>query len=71
MQSSDNVSSIPRFCVLKLTLFPLQRPRWKSDLNAYRVEAAWKLSKWDLVEDYLASGKGFLMFLETYIFFSD
>ncbi|XP_056112994.1 serine/threonine-protein kinase ATR isoform X2 [Rhinichthys klamathensis goyatoka] len=31
------------------------RPRWKSDLNAYRVEAAWKLSKWDLVEDYLAS----------------
>ncbi|XP_060762548.1 serine/threonine-protein kinase ATR isoform X2 [Neoarius graeffei] len=31
------------------------RPRWKSDLNAYRVEAAWKLAKWDLVEDYLAS----------------
>uniref|UniRef100_A0A671M7W7 Serine/threonine-protein kinase ATR n=1 Tax=Sinocyclocheilus anshuiensis TaxID=1608454 RepID=A0A671M7W7_9TELE len=31
------------------------RPRWKSDLNAYRVEAAWKLSKWDLVEDYIAS----------------
>ncbi|KAF7692277.1 serine/threonine-protein kinase ATR isoform X2 [Silurus meridionalis] len=31
------------------------RPRWKSDLNTYRVEAAWKLSKWDLVEDYLAS----------------
>ncbi|KAF5895245.1 Serine/threonine-protein kinase ATR, partial [Clarias magur] len=31
------------------------RPQWKSDLNAYRVEAAWKLSKWDLVEDYLAS----------------
>lgn len=31
------------------------RPLWKSDLNAYRVEAAWKLSKWDLVEDYLAS----------------
>uniref|UniRef100_A0AAY5ETL9 Serine/threonine-protein kinase ATR n=1 Tax=Electrophorus electricus TaxID=8005 RepID=A0AAY5ETL9_ELEEL len=33
------------------------RPRWKSDLNTYRVEAAWKLSKWDLVEDYLASDK--------------
>ncbi|MCJ8745312.1 hypothetical protein PDJAM_G00128940 [Pangasius djambal] len=31
------------------------RPQWKSDLNAYRVEAAWKLSKWDLLEDYLAS----------------
>ncbi|XP_047662216.1 serine/threonine-protein kinase ATR isoform X3 [Tachysurus fulvidraco] len=31
------------------------RPRWKSDLNTYRVEAAWKLSKWDLVQDYLAS----------------
>ncbi|XP_072524827.1 serine/threonine-protein kinase ATR [Salminus brasiliensis] len=31
------------------------RPQWKSDLNTYRVEAAWKLSKWDLVEDYLAS----------------
>ncbi|XP_066508582.1 serine/threonine-protein kinase ATR-like [Hoplias malabaricus] len=31
------------------------RPHWKSDLNTYRVEAAWKLSKWDLLEDYLAS----------------
>ncbi|XP_063067093.1 serine/threonine-protein kinase ATR [Engraulis encrasicolus] len=31
------------------------RPQWKSDLNTYRVEAAWKLSKWNLVEDYLAS----------------
>uniref|UniRef100_A0AAR2J3F0 Serine/threonine-protein kinase ATR n=1 Tax=Pygocentrus nattereri TaxID=42514 RepID=A0AAR2J3F0_PYGNA len=31
------------------------RPQWKSDLNTYRVEAAWKLSKWDLLEDYLAS----------------
>uniref|UniRef100_A0AAY4APV8 Serine/threonine-protein kinase ATR n=1 Tax=Denticeps clupeoides TaxID=299321 RepID=A0AAY4APV8_9TELE len=31
------------------------RPHWKSDLNTYRVEAAWKLSKWDQVEDYLAS----------------
>ncbi|XP_062843465.1 serine/threonine-protein kinase ATR [Trichomycterus rosablanca] len=31
------------------------RPGWKSDLNAYRVEAAWKLSQWDLLDDYLAS----------------
>ncbi|KAL2098334.1 hypothetical protein ACEWY4_007541 [Coilia grayii] len=31
------------------------RPQWKGDLNTYRVEAAWKLSKWNLVEDYLAS----------------
>ncbi|XP_041120696.1 serine/threonine-protein kinase ATR-like [Polyodon spathula] len=31
------------------------RPQWKSELNTYRVEAAWKLSQWDLVEDYLAS----------------
>ncbi|XP_076149495.1 serine/threonine-protein kinase ATR isoform X1 [Alosa pseudoharengus] len=33
----------------------VSRPQWKSDLNTYRVEAAWKLSKWDVVEDYLAS----------------
>ncbi|XP_055785893.1 serine/threonine-protein kinase ATR-like isoform X1 [Salvelinus fontinalis] len=33
------------------------RPQWKSDLNTYRVEAAWKLSKWDLLEDYLGSGE--------------
>ncbi|MGH0145669.1 UNVERIFIED_CONTAM: hypothetical protein FKN15_015304 [Acipenser sinensis] len=31
------------------------RPQWKSELNTYRVEAAWKLSQWDLVEDYVAS----------------
>ncbi|XP_072313429.1 serine/threonine-protein kinase ATR [Eucyclogobius newberryi] len=31
------------------------RPQWKSDLNTYRVEAAWKLGKWDLLEDYLES----------------
>ncbi|MGH0136331.1 UNVERIFIED_CONTAM: hypothetical protein FKN15_036029 [Acipenser sinensis] len=30
-------------------------PQWKSELNTYRVEAAWKLSQWDLVEDYVAS----------------
>ncbi|XP_067098811.1 serine/threonine-protein kinase ATR [Osmerus mordax] len=33
------------------------RPKWKSDLNTYRVEAAWKLSKWDLLEDYLSSDR--------------
>nr|XP_015216835.1 PREDICTED: serine/threonine-protein kinase ATR isoform X1 [Lepisosteus oculatus] len=31
------------------------RPQWKSELNQYRVEAAWKLTQWDLLEDYLAS----------------
>lgn len=31
------------------------RPQWKSELNTYRVEAAWKLGKWDLLEDYLES----------------
>ncbi|XP_056151597.1 serine/threonine-protein kinase ATR [Lampris incognitus] len=31
------------------------KPQWKSELNAYRVEAAWKLGKWDLLEDYLTS----------------
>lgn len=34
----------------------LCRHQWKSELNTYRVEAAWKLGKWDLVEDYLGSG---------------
>ncbi|KAJ8409535.1 hypothetical protein AAFF_G00229360 [Aldrovandia affinis] len=33
------------------------RPQWKSDLNTYRVEAAWKLTQWDLLEDYLASDR--------------
>ncbi|XP_065530996.1 serine/threonine-protein kinase ATR isoform X2 [Lathamus discolor] len=31
------------------------RPEWISELNTYRVEAAWKLSRWDLLENYLAS----------------
>uniref|UniRef100_A0AAV2JJ36 Serine/threonine-protein kinase ATR n=1 Tax=Knipowitschia caucasica TaxID=637954 RepID=A0AAV2JJ36_KNICA len=31
------------------------RPQWKSDLNTYRVEAAWKLGKWEQLEDYLES----------------
>nr|XP_023680216.1 serine/threonine-protein kinase ATR isoform X1 [Paramormyrops kingsleyae] len=33
------------------------RPQWKSELNTYRVEAAWKLTQWDLVDDYLASDR--------------
>uniref|UniRef100_A0A8C4KZC6 Serine/threonine-protein kinase ATR n=1 Tax=Equus asinus asinus TaxID=83772 RepID=A0A8C4KZC6_EQUAS len=28
---------------------------WTDELNTYRVEAAWKLSQWDLVENYLAA----------------
>ncbi|XP_058471109.1 serine/threonine-protein kinase ATR isoform X2 [Solea solea] len=31
------------------------KPQWKSELNTYRMEAAWKLGKWDLLEDYLTS----------------
>ncbi|KYO33910.1 serine/threonine-protein kinase ATR isoform B [Alligator mississippiensis] len=31
------------------------RSEWTSELNTYRVEAAWKLSQWDLLENYLAS----------------
>ncbi|XP_029349910.1 serine/threonine-protein kinase ATR [Echeneis naucrates] len=33
------------------------RQQWKSELNTYRVEAAWKLGKWDLLEDYLSSDR--------------
>lgn len=39
--------------LLNLLVF---RQQWKSELNTYRVEAAWKLGKWDLLEDYLSSG---------------
>ncbi|XP_067399504.1 serine/threonine-protein kinase ATR [Emydura macquarii macquarii] len=31
------------------------RPEWTSELNTYRVEAAWKLTQWDLLENYLAA----------------
>ncbi|KAG6929988.1 ATR serine/threonine kinase [Chelydra serpentina] len=31
------------------------RPEWTSELNTYRVEAAWKLTHWDLLENYLAA----------------
>ncbi|KAM9356452.1 serine/threonine-protein kinase ATR isoform 2-T2 [Pholidichthys leucotaenia] len=30
------------------------KQQWTSELNTYRVEAAWKLGKWDLLEDYLS-----------------
>ncbi|XP_072266233.1 serine/threonine-protein kinase ATR [Pyxicephalus adspersus] len=33
------------------------RPEWSAELNTYRVEAAWKLSQWDLVEEYLSADK--------------
>ncbi|XP_028293251.1 serine/threonine-protein kinase ATR [Gouania willdenowi] len=29
--------------------------QWKSELNTYRVEAAWKLGQWDILEEYLSS----------------
>ncbi|KAM5163022.1 serine/threonine-protein kinase ATR [Mantella aurantiaca] len=33
------------------------RPEWNVELNTYRVEAAWKLSQWDLVEEYLSADR--------------
>uniref|UniRef100_A0A3P8URA2 Serine/threonine-protein kinase ATR n=1 Tax=Cynoglossus semilaevis TaxID=244447 RepID=A0A3P8URA2_CYNSE len=33
------------------------KSQWKSELNSYRVEAAWKLGQWDLLEDYLSSDR--------------
>ncbi|KAM8770022.1 serine/threonine-protein kinase ATR [Rhynchonycteris naso] len=33
------------------------RSEWTGELNTYRVEAAWKLSQWDLVENYLAADR--------------
>ncbi|XP_053567639.1 serine/threonine-protein kinase ATR [Bombina bombina] len=33
------------------------RPEWTSELNTYRIEAAWKLSQWDFVQDYLTADK--------------
>uniref|UniRef100_A0A8D0L790 Uncharacterized protein n=1 Tax=Sphenodon punctatus TaxID=8508 RepID=A0A8D0L790_SPHPU len=32
-----------------------KRSEWTSELNTYRVEAAWKLAQWDSLENYLAS----------------
>ncbi|XP_044146292.1 serine/threonine-protein kinase ATR isoform X2 [Bufo gargarizans] len=33
------------------------RADWTAELNTYRVEAAWKLSKWDLVDEYLSTDR--------------
>ncbi|XP_075124962.1 serine/threonine-protein kinase ATR [Leptodactylus fuscus] len=33
------------------------RPEWTAELNTYRVEAAWKLSQWDLVDEYLSTDR--------------
>ncbi|XP_075717588.1 serine/threonine-protein kinase ATR isoform X2 [Rhinoderma darwinii] len=33
------------------------RPEWTAELNTYRVEAAWKLSKWDFVDEYLSTDR--------------
>ncbi|KAL3865678.1 hypothetical protein ACJMK2_043042 [Sinanodonta woodiana] len=30
-----------------------EKPKWVSQLNAYRVEAAWKLGSWDKLETYI------------------
>nr|XP_008104413.1 PREDICTED: serine/threonine-protein kinase ATR isoform X1 [Anolis carolinensis] len=32
-----------------------KRPEWTPELNTYRVEAAWKLTQWDSLENYLAA----------------
>ncbi|XP_028587032.2 serine/threonine-protein kinase ATR isoform X1 [Podarcis muralis] len=32
-----------------------KRPEWTSELNMYRVEAAWKLTQWDSLENYIAA----------------
>ncbi|XP_078420317.1 serine/threonine-protein kinase ATR [Cetorhinus maximus] len=31
------------------------RPEWTSELNTYRVEAAWKLTHWDLLQNYVTT----------------
>ncbi|XP_040283994.1 serine/threonine-protein kinase ATR isoform X1 [Bufo bufo] len=33
------------------------RADWTAELNTYRVEAAWKLSKWGLVDEYLSTDR--------------
>lgn len=48
-----SVSVIVHYIYLYVSTF---RQEWKSELNTYRVEAAWKLGQWDLLEDYLSSG---------------
>ena len=33
----------------------IHSPEWTKSLNAVRVEAAWRLGKWDELENYLAN----------------
>lgn len=47
---------VGRFHSVKHLMFSV-RLHWKSELNTYRVEASWKLGQWDLLDDYLSSGK--------------
>lgn len=52
----DNMYTYASKDPLNIALCPILRHQWKSELNTYRVEAAWKLGKWDLLEEYLSSG---------------
>ncbi|RMX47129.1 hypothetical protein pdam_00018677 [Pocillopora damicornis] len=35
-----------------------RRPEWEKSLNAYRVEASWRLGQWDSLESYLKLERG-------------
>ncbi|XP_068737355.1 serine/threonine-protein kinase ATR-like isoform X2 [Montipora capricornis] len=35
-----------------------RRPEWEKSLNAYRVEASWRLGQWDSLESYLKVERG-------------
>ncbi|XP_015779599.1 PREDICTED: serine/threonine-protein kinase ATR-like, partial [Acropora digitifera] len=35
-----------------------KRPEWEKSLNAYRVEASWRLGQWDSLENYLKLERG-------------
>ena len=40
-----------------MIFFFSNRPDWTFQLNEYRVEACWKLAKWDTLETYLKPEK--------------
>ena len=40
-----------------MVLLNLFRPEWSQRLNSFRVEASWKLGKWDDLETYLKEVK--------------
>ena len=43
-----------RFSIIVIPLLPFfYRPRWTSELNAYRIEAALKLGSWDKLDEAL------------------